>query len=635
MKLLDLHINGFGKFLSRDIAFQDGINIIYGENESGKSTLHAFIRCMLFGMERGRGRASKNDLYSRYSPWEQGAAYGGRMRIGQGDAVYRIERSFKKDQKSFLIVDEGRGCEVESADEVLEGLLCGLSETMYMNTVSIGQLKSATDSGMVSELRNYIANMNTSGNMSLDIAGAVKYLKERRRWFESRLHPDAEKDYAALEEEIGEAEREIAIPVDTRDPADGGAGLNPSCSIESQLAECRRLRSDAREETARLQKEREELLQRIAAAKQELASAQFTDEASVVSCQDEAEAIYQEHQEKRAACERKRHMPLFVILCMLAFAAAACAVFCFAAGGANLPFLQEPGAEYLSYAFAGAGALFALSAVLVAQANKRLGKGAEAAENMLREIFSRYLGSMEVSEEAKLAFDRRMEEYVRLSRTLEKSERLVRDKSAQILFMQEKERAYEEDISRKQKLQWEHEKRLERLAELNDRMETLKQVLEENGRIQEEIEAIRLALDTITELSSTIRSSFGTYLNQTASDIIREITGGAYSSLSVDENMDILMNTPEKLVPMPQLSSGTADQIYLAVRLAAAKLVLGDGQMPLVFDDSFALYDEGRLRAALRWLSQTHPGQILVFTCHKREAQALEAEGISYNLAKL
>lgn len=61
MKLLDLHIDGFGKFHNRDVSFSDGLNIIYGKNEAGKSTIHSFVRCMLFGLERGRGRASKND----------------------------------------------------------------------------------------------------------------------------------------------------------------------------------------------------------------------------------------------------------------------------------------------------------------------------------------------------------------------------------------------------------------------------------------------------------------------------------------------------------------------------------------------------------------------------------------------
>ena len=59
---------------NRTLEFSDGIQLISGENESGKSTVHTFIRSMLFGMTRGRGRAAKNDVYSRYEPWENPAS---------------------------------------------------------------------------------------------------------------------------------------------------------------------------------------------------------------------------------------------------------------------------------------------------------------------------------------------------------------------------------------------------------------------------------------------------------------------------------------------------------------------------------------------------------------------------------
>lgn len=51
---------------------QSGINVIYGENEAGKSTIHHFIGAMLFGVERLRGKGSKKDEYSRYSRGNRG-----------------------------------------------------------------------------------------------------------------------------------------------------------------------------------------------------------------------------------------------------------------------------------------------------------------------------------------------------------------------------------------------------------------------------------------------------------------------------------------------------------------------------------------------------------------------------------
>ena len=59
MKIKELRLKNFGKFTNKEIHFSDGMNVIYGENESGKSTLYTFIRAMLFGLERGRGRAER------------------------------------------------------------------------------------------------------------------------------------------------------------------------------------------------------------------------------------------------------------------------------------------------------------------------------------------------------------------------------------------------------------------------------------------------------------------------------------------------------------------------------------------------------------------------------------------------
>ena len=75
MKICRLRIKNFGKMKDRDFDLSEGIQLFYGENESGKSTIHTFIKGMLFGMERGRGRASVNDTFSVYEPWEDPSHY--------------------------------------------------------------------------------------------------------------------------------------------------------------------------------------------------------------------------------------------------------------------------------------------------------------------------------------------------------------------------------------------------------------------------------------------------------------------------------------------------------------------------------------------------------------------------------
>ena len=257
-------------------------------------------------------------------------------------------------------------------------------------------------------------------------------------------------------------------------------------------------------------------------------------------------------------------------------------------------------------------------------------------EKLLQEIFSRHLGDSSISGEAMTAFESRMEEFVRLSQVLERSEQSVQEQASEINALQAKETDCDDAISRQQKAQWELEKRLDHLAHCKDQTESLKQVLAENDRIREEITAIDLALETMTKLSATIRDSFGLYLNKTASELISGITGGIYDSMSVDESLNVFMNPRTRLVPVEQVSSGTMDQIYLALRLAAAKLIQPEGDyMPLIFDDSFVLYDEDRLHTALKWLKKAYPGQIIIFTCHQREAQMMTADQIAYHLVTM
>ena len=632
MRILDLRIDGFGKFHDLSVSFDKDLNVVYGKNEAGKSTLHTFIRCMLFGLERGRGRAARADLYSKYEPWQNKAVYGGRMRVEKDGVIYRLERNFQKDQKAFVIVNETAGKEIEPTKGLMDFLLGGLTETAYNNTISIGQLKCVTEGGMVTELRNYIANMNTTGNLSLNITKATSYLKNRRKEFERQLTPEAARTYTALLTEIKNIEKEISAP-----------------EYENQLQTYQDLRSQVKNQLSEKQTERETLLQKIAKGRQALDGAQFTDEASIHAYQENARNTYAHYKEVADAASRRGRSVLPVIMLVLA-------VFC-ALGAGALGFLSSQTFDPVVF---GTGALIsvstgvahytvglicALSAAAVFffavgliffMKNHSLKQELSMTEKLLQEIFSRHLGDSSISGEAMTAFESRMEEFVRLSQVLERSEQSVQEQASEINALQAKETDCDDAISRQQKAQWELEKRLDHLAHCKDQTESLKQVLAENDRIREEITAIDLALETMTKLSATIRDSFGLYLNKTASELISGITGGIYDSMSVDESLNVFMNTRTRLVPVEQVSSGTMDQIYLALRLAAAKLIQPEGDyMPLIFDDSFVLYDEDRLHTALKWLKKAYPGQIIIFTCHQREAQMMTADQIAYHLVTM
>lgn len=620
MKILSLHIDGFGKLHDQDISFRNGINVVYGKNEAGKSTLHTFIKGMLFGLERQRGRAARGDAYSRYEPWQGSGTYEGWLRLESDGQVYRIQRRFHKRGKELVIVNETLGREEEPSKTLLDQFRCGLSATAYDNTVSIGQLKCATEGGMVAELRNYIANLNTSGSIALNITKATAYLKAQKKELENQLVPEAARSYTGLLGEIRKVEQEISAPM-----------------YANQLIACRTGKNEVRSQLERIQKEKEGLLQKAAKGRQILSGSQFTDQTSVQSYIEDTRKLYGEYERTLAASGKKSRIVCAVIMLIVTVACGAIAASCLGAPQWVHSLIKPP---LHMTATAGITGFIALAALVIAvvQLNKsrRFKKELDSNTRLLQEIFARHMGDSSISREAMTALEGKMAEFLRLGKAVEQSEHTLKQLSGEISQLQSKEEVFSGEIEQQQRLQWELDQKLEHLAECKTQAEALKYVLEENERVQEELNSIELAQDTMTALSTSIRDSFGLYLNKTASDLISGLTGGIYTSMSIDENLDVFMNTPGRLVPIEQVSSGAMDQIYLAVRLAAARLVQnGQDPMPLIFDDSFVLYDDDRLKTALKWLVKAYDSQIIIFTCHQREAQLLTANQVRYHLVTI
>ena len=611
MRLLELHIDGFGKFHDRTISFNDGINIIYGKNEAGKSTLHTFIRGMLFGIERGRGRAAKNDLYTKYEPWENSGTYEGWLRLEKDGTIYRIERRFRKENKSLKIINETKGLEEEATPAFVSSLLDGLTETMYNNTISIGQLKSATEDGMVTELKNYIANMNTTGNISLNITKATAFLRNQKRSLEAGLIPEASREFTSLLAEIRNVEAEIAGP-----------------EYENQLAAYQNMRTQVKGLIDNTQTQKKDLDEKLANGKKVLSDNGFTDRASVDAMSSDAERLYSEYNTLNGECNKKSRKVLSGLTAVLGVAGLGAAA---ALGYFNLTaYLPVCGAA------AAAAVIFFIISLFIRQKDKEYHRLFDNTSSELGALLARHLGDSAVSEDAMNAFRARMGEFSKLCDMVAQSEAEIRKFLEDLSNLQTKQAGCSEMIEKQQRTQWELEKKLEHLSNCKNKAKALKRTLAENDRIHDEIVAIDLAQETMADLSSSIRDSFGLYLNKEASQYITGITGGIYDSMSIDENLNVFLNTKTKLVPLENVSSGTMDQVYLALRLAAAKLLQGSGSgFPLIFDDSFTQYDDERLKTALEWLASAYGGQIIIFTCHRREAQMLRARQVEFQLIEM
>ena len=618
MKILELHINSFGKLKNKHIRFSDRFNLIYGYNEAGKSTIHSFIKAMLFGMDRTRVRANPNDAWSRYLPWDSGADYSGSMKVGYKDSVYRIERNFSRQAAAPLtLIDETGGEKIDSPQNFINTkFLNNMSMLAYDNTVSISQLKSSTDHDMTIELKNYIANMNNSGNPVINIEKALDILKKERRAYASRIVPEASKNYAANLSTIRSIENNLNIPKD-------------SSKAQNLILDKQRLDMQIN----KLGAAKEELISKLSANRQKLSDKSISSAADIEERKKEAQELFENYQ--HFAANSKANMYKFAGIVSLVLSAIFAIFIVYMYLFNKLTQLSS----HMSYSH-NITMIFLIIAFIIASVSALIcmlaySKDRNALDTHLGDLYELLNIHTRLSIEPGLSnFNSKMDKLLTVLDEVDAQQQELDRLSKELSELNGKKQSVLSGIDSSNRSVWEQEKELEQLADLSDENEALKAVIDENERLQFEVDALDLSIETMDSLSSTIKDSFGVYLNKEASEFVKGITGGIYDSMSIDENLDIALNTKNKLIPMNQMSSSTIDQIYLALRLATAKL-MSKGSLPLFLDDSFVNYDNSRLRTVLDYLYKSYRSQIIIFTCHTREEQTLRSIGAKFNFMKI
>ena len=175
---------------------------------------------------------------------------------------------------------------------------------------------------------------------------------------------------------------------------------------------------------------------------------------------------------------------------------------------------------------------------------------------------------------------------------------------------------------------------LSKLVEIDESIYRLEKFLEESD---EKKEALELAKTTIEEISKDIHHQFAPAINKKVSSIIEGISGGKYSSVKIDNSLEIGVINPqtEEIVNIESLSGGTIDQLYFALRFGIVDSINNAG-LPLILDDCFIQYDNKRLENILDFLQKkSEERQIILFTCHDRENKILDEMKVEYNLIEL
>ena len=186
MIIKEVNITSFGKIQNQKYTFSNGINVIYGENEAGKTTLQQFIKAMLFGLEKKRGRAAGADEYVKYEPWEAPAYFSGSLIFETGGQQFLLERNFYHKEATVRLVNMGDLEELSVEKGDLEVLLGGVTKGAYENTYCISQERVLPQAELGTMLADERANLTQTKDASFQLSSALDKLTQKKKQFEKQ-----------------------------------------------------------------------------------------------------------------------------------------------------------------------------------------------------------------------------------------------------------------------------------------------------------------------------------------------------------------------------------------------------------------------------------------------------------------
>lgn len=182
MQIKKIHISNFGKLHEMQMDFSEGLNVINGENGWGKSTLAAFLKAMLYGMDVTTKRSLLENERRRYKPW-QGGAYGGSMEFEANGKSYRMERFFgtKEREDKFALCDLATGLPSTDYSEHLGDELFHIDRAAWERTCYLGQLNLGV--AVNDSLNARLTHVEEESGDMQNYEQAVRLLEDRMKYF--------------------------------------------------------------------------------------------------------------------------------------------------------------------------------------------------------------------------------------------------------------------------------------------------------------------------------------------------------------------------------------------------------------------------------------------------------------------
>ena len=641
MKIKNIKINSYGNLKNKEINLKK-INIIYGKNESGKSTLLNFIKNIFYGISKNKNGKDISD-FEKYLPWS-GEEFSGKIKYElDNENIYEIFREFKKKNPKIYndnledISDEFK-IDKKTGIQFFEEQT-GMDENTFMSTCFAMQKEVYINSAEQGILLQKVANLADSGSEDVSFKKAISTLntmllnevgtsnsKERpinivkqnieQYTYDLKTINEVKEEKFNLENEIN-ATKEKVLEENVKEKILNKIKLIlEKNKIEKEKIKIKKdLFEENNNKIKKLNSEKNILENKINNLKNNLEKNKIKN--------------------KKINKNKIINLLIFIFLIIIN-------IF-------NFIFIKNKIINLILFLLI---PIFLIYFIFNISKNKKINKKEQEKINIENNEINNQIKTLNIEKELLKKNNKEIEkeineinnklsEYLLLSKEEVKKEFNKNYSNEYIenlfdtnidLIIEKNKKELNENNLKLHKLELDNkniEPTLEKLLNIEEALSVEKEKLEKLEIRANEFELTKELLeDSYSEMKKNISPKF----NKMLSENIEKISNGKYKNIIINDNLLVELNDG-RYIPAENLSIGTIEQIYLSLRLSIMN-ELSKEKMPIMLDESFAYYDNERLSSALEFLSKVD-NQVILFTCTEREKELLDNMNIEYNYIEL
>ena len=601
MKITNLKINNFGKLQNKEINFNDNINIIYGKNEAGKSTLLKFIISMFYGLSKNKNGKEITD-FEKYTPWT-GEEFSGKIKYELNNKEqFEIYREFnKKNPKIFneniedisaqFNIDKTKGNQFFYDQTKID-------EELFISTIVSEQGEIKLDSKNQTTLVQKLSNIIATGEDNISFQKVMNKLN-KKQLEEIGTKRSQDRPINIIQNRLQQLQQEKEELLEYQDKK---YEIEEEQQIFKKMQKIKEIKDANKLEQEKININKNNI-------------ENYNKE--LINLKEQLEAI------KPEKINKKNNTKIIIAILAIAISIAVAI------------FIENTIIKFIPMILT----IVYIAVQTISQKNKKMWITKVNKEKEIQK--EKIKGQIEILENQKQEQEQKiktLENQIKANFELQKQGIIneINNESnieAQIANMQN---AINELQLKKHRLELDNENILPKLENMAEIEETLANLNQQYKELIQYDESIEMAKQEIEKAYEEMKQNVTPKFTEKLSNIIKHISNNKYKNVRFNSEKGITVELENgNYTDANKLSIGTIDQLYLALRLSTIDEI-SEEKLPILLDEPFAYFDEERLTNILKYIKDNYTDrQVMIFTCTDREKNILDRINIKYKLIEL